>query len=279
MQLLLWSVIILFGIAVLIDKVMTEEGVRAWRESTRELRNKIDDLEIDAATTAAQGLFHGLFDAMYGARFWSRKRFVRSYLSSLLALGVITFLLDWETTYFGSIAFDDWEDLASISLLVFIINTGADYFSLQETRWILGRSREAAFAKLCGWAIVDLVATAGIYLLIFGLTVNIFVFVIEGEAYGISDYLEEIFYEGIFINKDQGLPFFLSTFFTSALWFLYIASALVIRTMKRSSPVLRILLDTIGESHAPARTTAGIMAIVLIAGYGVAQALTWAKGF
>lgn len=278
MQLLLWSVIIIFGIAVLIDKVMTEEGLRTWRDSTRELREKVDELEIDVATTAANGLFRSLFDAIYDKHFWSKRRFVRSYLSSLLALSVITLLLDWEITHFG-MAYRSSSMLGYgyLFLVVCIINTCADYFSLQETRWILGRSREATFAKLCGWAIVDLVATAGIYLFIFFIAANIIDAIFGGPGVGILRFLGDIV--DIFSRKNAGLPFFLSTFFTSALWFLFIASALVIRAMKRGSRVLRISLDTIGESHAPARTTAGIMAIVLIVGYGVAQALTWATGF
>ena len=156
MQLLLWSLIILFGIAVLIDKVMSEEVALAWRDSTRELRGKIDELEIGVATTAANGLFCRLFDAIYGDHFWSRRRFVRSYLSSLLALSAITLLLDWETTHFGRLSLDDWRYFFATIVMVFVINTCADYFSLQETRWVLECSRKASFAKLCYWIIVDL---------------------------------------------------------------------------------------------------------------------------
>lgn len=278
MQLLLWSLIILFGIAVLIDKVMTEEGARAWRDSTSELRGKIDELEIGAATTAANDLFRRLFDAIYGEYFWSRRRFVRSVFSSLLALTAIVLLLDWESTIFGR-NIDQQVGLIAAFIFMILINTCADYLSLQETRWVLGRIRESHFVELCAWAFFDLVATVFIYLFIFYIaTIPVDFFYYEVGLRSLSEYIEVILL-GMFLKQDQALPFFLSTFFTSALWFLFIASALLIRAMKRSSRVLRISLDTIAESDAPARTTAGIMAVVVMVGYGIAQALSWMVGF
>lgn len=280
MQLLLWSLIILFGIAVLIDKVMTEEAVRAWRDTTMELRGKIDELEIGAATTAANGLFRGLFDAIYGDRFWSRRRFIRSFFSSLLALSIIVLLLDWESTIFVRLSTTNQELLIAVLIIIFVINTFADYLSLQETRWVLGRIYESHLLKLCAWATFDLGATVGIYFFIVYVTFNAAnLAYFGGGYYSASEMRGDILPGGLFLSKQVGLPFFLSTFFTSALWFLFIASALVIRAMKRSSRVLRIALDTIAESNAPARTTAGIMAVVVVVGYGIAQALSWMVGF
>ncbi len=98
METLLWGLVCLFGVAALADKVMTGETVLAWRERTRELRDRVERMDVDAATAAANEWFIGLFDAIYDARFWSLRRFGRSALSSVLALAVITLLLGWEET-------------------------------------------------------------------------------------------------------------------------------------------------------------------------------------
>ena len=77
------------------------------------------------------------------------------------------------------------------------------------------------------------------------------------------------------LKRDEGLVVFASTFFTSALWLGYMTMAMVIRVVKRYSRVFVIVLDTIGESNAPARTFAGLISVVLVAGYGATQLGIW----
>ena len=103
---LIWTVIVLFGLAVVVDQLLTEEDVKRWRESTRRASARMDELGLDAAITNTHGMFCNLFDAIYGDRYWSRKRVVRSYYCSLLALGTVTLLLGWESTMFGRLVND-----------------------------------------------------------------------------------------------------------------------------------------------------------------------------
>ena len=169
MFLLIWTIVVLFGLAVVVDQLLTDEGVKRWRESTRDLRRRTDELGFDAAIMATHGLFCNLFDAIYGRRYWSRKRFVRSYYSSLLALGTVTLLLGWDSTVFSRLVDAVGTDhlygmVWGMSLAIFIMNPCADYFSLQETRWILGRHTNHSPAMLALLGLVDLAATSLIFL-------------------------------------------------------------------------------------------------------------------
>ena len=77
------------------------------------------------------------------------------------------------------------------------------------------------------------------------------------------------------LKRDEGLIIFASTFFTSALWLAYMISALLIRIVKRNWRLVRIVLETVGESEAPARTSAGLIAVLLVGVYGLAQLGIW----
>ena len=217
METLLWGLVCLFGVAALADKVMTEEAVLAWRARTRELRGRVEQIDVDAATAAANEWFVDLFDAIYDARFWSLRRFGRSALSSLLALTVVTLLLGWEETALGSLVEERrWVILVLLGFLVILINLIGDYFSLQETRWVLGKSqRSSGTLSLIGWLVFDTLATAVIFvgvIVLFGSILIIMDIVILGIAPRryFSDIVELL---GAVIDRDKLLPMFLTTFF------------------------------------------------------------------
>ena len=88
----------------------------------------------------------------------------------------------------------------------------------------------------------------------------------------------EAFNYAALLKRDEGLIVFASTFFTSALWLAYMISALFIRIVKRNWRLVRIVLETVGESEAPARTTAGLVSILLVAVYGLTQLGVWVVG-
>lgn len=272
MLLLIWIIVVLFGLAVVVDQLLSEESVRRWRESTRDLRRRMDERDLDIAITATHSLFCNLFDAIYGSRYWSRKRFVRSYYSSLLALGTVTLLLGWDTTVFlrlvNSVGTGDFgRIMVGMSLAIFVMNPGVDYLSLQETRWILGRHTNHTPAMLVLLGLVDLAATSLIFLI---------GFTILGISY--ASLTNQHFNYAALLKRDEGLVIFASTFFTSALWLGYMISALLIRIVKRNWRLFRIVLETVGESAAPARTTVGLITVVLVAMYGVTQLGIWMVG-
>lgn len=272
MLLLIWIIIVLFGLAVVVDQLLTEESVRQWRASTRDLRRRMDKLDMDTAITAAHGLFCNLFDAIYGSRYWSKRRLVRSYYSSLLALGTVTLLLGWDTTVFGRVVDSVGTDEFAILMLgaclaVFVLNPCADYVSLQETRWILGRDTNRSPAMLVLLGVIDLAATLAIFLVGFSIMGIPFSWI----------FTQDFNYAALYKMR-EGLIFLASTFFTSALWLAYMISVLLIRIVKRNWRLVRIVLETVGESDAPARTTAGLITVLLVGVYGVAQLGIWVAG-
>ena len=270
MLLLIWTIVALFGFAVVVDQLMSEQGVRTWRESTRDFRKRMDKLDSDAAIATTHGMFCSLFDAIYGSRYRSAKRFLRSYYSSLLALCTVTLLVGWQSTVFGrvrdSVGTDDFfMMIAGVSLAVLVLNPCADYISLQETRWILGRNKNPSPAMLALLGVIDLAAT----FVIFNLG-----FLILGKPF--SYIFDQNFNFDALYKMNEGLIFLASTFFTSALWLAYMTSALSIRVMKRNWRVVRLFVEVVGETDTPARTTAAFIAILLVAIYGFARVGLWA---
>ena len=265
--LLFWIVIVLLGFAVVIDGLLTDDQVQAWRKKTRSLHRLIEKLDSREAILTAHKMFCDLFDAIYGKKYWSWKRCQRSYLSSLVALGGVTLLLGWDTTRLGS---DDLrgEDAAyhifGVLVGIFVMNTVADYLSLQETRLVLERSKHSGVGSLIAIAAFDLLLTVVIW---YGWM--IMVYLVWVQIFDVEFNLKTV------LHRDQGLAFFLSTFFTSAAWWLYLLSAMVIRIVMRQSRVFGLLLDAIAESSSPARMMATILSVLLVALYGLSAGVIW----
>ena len=272
MFLLIWTIVVLFAFAVIVDQMLTERSVTRWCESTKDLRRRIDEHGLDVAVTATHRLFCSLFDAIYGSRYWSKKRFVRSYYSSLLALGTVTLLLGWDTTIFfrlvDSVGTEDFRRIVvGMSVAVFVMNPCVDYFSLQETRWILGRHTNHSLAMLALLGVVDLAATSLIFLV---------GFTILGTTY--ASLTDQHFNYASLLKRDEGLVIFASTFFTSVVWLAYMISALLIRIVKRNWRLVHMVLETVGETATPARTTAGFITVFLVVVYGATQLGIWVVG-
>ena len=83
-----------------------------------------------------------------------------------------------------------------------------------------------------------------------------------------------------FINSEESDVFLglcaVSTYFTSAVWFGFVACAALIRVLKGSSRVVRLSLTAIGESALPGRTTAGLVTLLISSAYGLILAIGWA---
>ena len=71
------------------------------------------------------------------------------------------------------------------------------------------------------------------------------------------------------LEREKVLPLFLSTYFTSMLWFGFVASALAIRALSKISRPLSIAFQVIAAHEAPARATAGFLCAALAIVYFV----------
>lgn len=264
---LLVAFVWLMAMATLIDLVIGSEAVRAWRANTRALEQRLDEMDVLSATRAASRHFRDLFDAIYHPAFWSGQRFVRSCISSAFAVGMVIAGTHW---MFGDLSVINQEIIwrYPFYILAFLlINLIADYFSLQETRWILSLNRAGYLWLTFVLFVVDLVLTTLIFMAV---------------AYPVWFILIGV---GSFFEHPSGFVFhlisiavkllFLSTFFTSALWFLYVFVAMFIRALSRLSPFLRLVLGTIGESPMPARASAGFIAVFMVIIYGGVSLAGW----
>lgn len=271
MLLLLWFIVLLFGCALIVDRILSEKQVQLWRETTRDMRQQVYNLDIHSAIASSHNLFCSLFDTVYGERYWSRKRLFRSYYSSILAVGIVAALIGWESTVFGRVG--DPKILIGVTIAIFVLNAGADYLSLQETRWVLSLGRNPSIWRLGILLVVDLIATSIIWLAGF-LVVGYLFSSVSGDTFK----LEIPFIREAVFNVDRGLLFVLSTFFTSALWLIYMFSIAIIRTLKRNWRLIDFVLEAVGESHTPARATAGLISIFLVALYGMSLGINWVAG-
>ena len=252
------SVIALMAMASLADHLMKRPDVQKWKEASAAARQMFDQMDIARATMTTNEWFLGLFNAVYYHRFWSWRRPIRSCISSLFALVLICLLLGWEGTSIAN-AIATGRYLVSVLVNVFVVNLIADYLSLQETRWVMERSQGCGFGGIFLWALFDIIVTGVIFIIVL-----VIVFSIK-DAKIIIVYMDI----GPFFMKEKMLPLFLSTYFTSVLWFGYITSVLGIRALTRVSPLLKTIFATIAESETPARATVGFLCGAVAVIYGI----------
>lgn len=106
------------------------------------------------------------------------------------------------------------EGLAVFGFVAF--NVFADVFSLVETRWVLNRSVNASVLGLGGWLLLDLLASAAIFLFIPAVLWETSIF---GEAL-------------LLRGNDAWLGIlFWTTFSTSLMFYLFVLSSFVVRPL------------------------------------------------
>lgn len=265
---LISAIVALMAMATIADFLMTRQEVRKWRAATASARRSLKHLDVTAATLTSNEWFLGLFDAIYHNRFWSLRRFARSCISSLFAVLMISLAFGWEGTSIAN-AISSGKYLEEVLLTVIGVNLTADYISLQETRLVMVFSQRCKLRGLIWWAVFDFFVTGVIFIIIFPLIFMIYQGMILGnlvDAYSNILWILQV----TLTDKSKALPLFLSTYFTSALWIGFVASALGIRALSRISRPISIGFRIISESEAPARATAGFLCVGLVLIYFVA---------
>lgn len=144
--------------------------------------------------------FVSMFDAVFGAHHFSWRCFLRSTLASMIAVILIWLLMGNA----GAIGLRVQSEL-TLGFLVsgLVINVFADYISLLETRWLLGRMPRSTLAQI-GVLVLDLMISATI------IWVVIFAYIRSPLHSGEIETFAEIL--GVFSTFSV---FFYSTFLTS----------------------------------------------------------------
>ena len=234
----------------------------------------LDEIPVEQILRNASVRFSRLFDFIYGPQFWSLRRLGRSFLSTLFALVAMTFLIGPSRTFLAELRWGEVSEMfASILLVVFLVwhlNIFVDYVSLAETRLVLTLSYRTQFSVLV-LSLFDIALTVLIFAVgWFGMFFTLHLFGMElGDGT-----LKGLFLEAWKKFQSDGLDttkfglFFFSTFVTSAVWILYVASAVVLRLLVVSNKVVKPIMVSIRNTKKPGQIVGSTCALILLGLYG-----------
>ena len=187
--------------------------------------------------------FASIFDSVFSKKHFSWRCFSRSCIASILAVLMLT-ILWWAlnpNNFYVVFSSEDLVVILSYHLTASVIfNKIPDYFSLLETRYIIGKLRNInSTTKTIVFLIVDIVATAFIFFLGVAIGVSL-ITILAGES--LEEYLftlssiKSLLWYGFVMNVNtvdndnlnMGVWFY-STFFTSVWIYLYIISGLIVK--------------------------------------------------
>lgn len=270
MEKLIGCVAILLATASIIDWIMADAAVSRLRHSKERAQRQLTTLGGGKAVVSANRLFCEVFDAVYGDEFWSWQRVRRScflsviaYLCAFLLVGIERSAWWIDDGLFLDLIGGSRSGLFFGIMLVFMpINLVADFLSLQETRWVMERARGSQVWGVAVWAALDLVLTTLIYLMIFAFSMVGLVVLDDWDFVGTD-------WSGTFgfLFTPFALPFFLSTFGTSALWFGFVLLVVVAGAGRRGSLKVSKVLDVIVDNNTPARAVAWVISAPIVVGY------------
>ena len=251
--------------ALIVDWTLkSEEGLRHGLQSSAK---NIAALHTEEVLYTLTIWFSDVFDTIYGKRTWSWRRIFRSTCLSAFFVLFSVLIIGFENSYVKS--FSDHESVLLITSVFLTINFVIDFVSLQQTRWVIYKVKEKRgnFSFLV-WILIDLAFTAAIYVFMFG----VLVFAISWAIDGIDTAVEEIFPiagSNMLFAPDKLLPFFVSTFGTSIIWYLFMIFSIVTRIMGQRSTLLAIGWQVLFESETPGRIVAFFVGILLIVAFAV----------
>lgn len=205
---------------------------------TEETRGKVALLLKRPLTRGLQQLpaiFVDMFDKLYGRRALSRRRFLVSVASSLLAVAVISFI--WSSTMPNtwSLYQNNWSSTGTLWFVTGIVffNLIPDYFSYLETRYVMGIVvTPAGLRRLLIWLLLDALATLALATLaavVFGLVI---LKPLNGPAFSLAAFLKSAFVNGWTLRSPIGI-FLWSTFLTSG-WIWLCGLSAYVATILRS---------------------------------------------
>ena len=226
--------------------------------------------DVGAALAGIPEQFTALFDRAFGDKHWSRRRFFRSSVVSVLA-SVAVLLIGlafgfrpsiW-ASYFdpevraglgGWLQLEVAEAVLMYLLVAIVLNVLPDYLSLLESRWAIGllspsQSRTTWLAIGC----FDLIATTAISFGFIWFVVVIF----NGNPLGEIEPLTVVRFENMYS------PYFYTAFFTSVWLWLYAASVLVSRVLLRMNSGVGFLLRVTDVEKQPFRSM-GFVSVILV---------------
>ncbi len=247
---MLGFVILTFGMSQILDAAIASSKLPAYKSKFKTTAALLKESNTMGLIGTSQNAINGLFEGIYGEKHISSRCLAFSSVSSILAISIVCIFLP-------EIALQSLKMGIPTLVGLILFNLMVDYISLIETRYVLSRNmkrkRDAVW-----YAFFDIFISA----FIFSFTYIIGMMILSigfSEAYNIDD-ITLIFEEGADV---VWIILFLSTFFTSLMFYVFLMSSVLIRIFK--TPAIKFI-SLIAQSDNPFKviaTTLGVVSLIL----------------
>jgi hypothetical protein len=284
----------------------TEAGNEAESENEAEIERTPEDendaeneseAEIKGDATKRQtsersdwsSTFVALFASVFGPSHWSWRCLSRSAVATLATIAVILVVTASAERVPGDLRYGGGlTNLAALLAVMFVSNLVADYLSLYETRWVLGRlaSKPRGTVGKMGFLGLDLILTSLIVLLS---TVSVVLLLGGlGQVVSLPEMLRptpnnlqswstslsegrRLTSEGTSVEIFPALAMLGSTYFTSIWALLYVLAGAALRTTRRVFDGVAGLSRVLDIDQRPLQAMGIALSIVVTALFGLGQ--------
>jgi len=259
-----WTLTIALGsvivaVCALLDWTLSREEEEKARLKLVAWFANLDDFDYGGALRSSHRFFNRFFDRVFGRRTWSLRFFVTSAVASYFAIALVTavFVLAGRFDEGGGrwIENDRFAALIGISLFV---NVWVDIASLAETRWVLRFADARKVRTVLALLGMDLVFSALIYLLPLYMLISLS----EGGAMPVGEIGRDLLtWSGS--TEAQLQVCFWSTFFTSAIFYAFVAAVLLTKGVKLARTRVMVVLEKLESSNHLFKSVGAMLAAVL----------------
>ena len=154
-------------------------------------------------------LFRITFDHVFDTRKYGRPRIIRSFLASYLFF--VFLAIGWAIIYRDRVSIiDGWENLTAILVFIFVVNPIGDFFSLWQTRIVVGYLAESQKERyILPLLVADIVFTILVFVIAATLwrrLLGIFIYLLGYQTGGMF-YLKELYRRYTFTCTGTGMVF------------------------------------------------------------------------
>lgn len=270
--LILTSIALLAGTFKLLDFFVSDSEEKVLKNKLFDWWCHLSELRTVDAASNAKVKIQRAFETIYGEDHFSRRCFIASSLSSILAmiLCLIAFTLYWGSG-------PDFKSVDILDGIIFwmAINLLVDYFSLIETRWIISLDKKIGIVIL---SLTDIILSLFIYffcVVVLGPSLMPAIFAGYGFEFNFIETLNSEI--NIFLQRpqegveyEQGLEgksfygiFGWSTLFTSFLFQTYVLTTLVFKLLGLTKGRLIVFLERMESSKRTFTAFGGFLSIVV----------------
>lgn len=258
---------IIGGTTAFFDKILREEDVKKVKDAIINMWVKVEEFNYSQALRKSHSYFIQLFDNVYGTRGLSWKCFLRSFISTTLVLALtIPFYVPGDLSAMHT-------DIIQVIIALCFMNLIIDYVSLLQSRYILRASVSAKLPLLTILLMIDLILTYLIFLIPSAGILSIY---LTGHDYMTVKEVSQVYWVMLsslwnpFERLDSTFgPFLISTFFTSAFFYLFLVTTSFIKLFNVIKLPTAKFIYWLGSLKNPLTTIAGAIAALILVIKGI----------